>query len=107
VASIHVLAAIATTFALAGFTPFTTAPDGGRILQGTFPGTVRAGYVYLPPGFDPRTRYPVVYLLHGLPGSPVEYVHSLDFGALADAAIAAGALRPFIAVMPSAGGSQT
>ena len=99
----HVLATIAAIFALPGFTPVAGEPDGGRLLQGTFPGTARAGYVYLPPGFDPAQRYPVVYLLHGMPGSPSEYPDGTQLGAFADAAIADGTLRPFIGVMPAAG----
>jgi enterochelin esterase-like enzyme len=89
--------------ALPGFTPLGSAPNGGQLLQGTFPGTVRPGYVYLPPNFDTGTRYPVVYLLHGLPGSPAEYVNAVDVAGFADRGIAAGTLKPFIAVMPAAG----
>src|SRR5437867_2715463 len=101
----HALAAFVTVFTLHGFAPAATEPSGGRLLEGTFPGTVRPGYVYLPPGFDPAVRYPVVYLLHGMPGSPVEYPGGTQLGTFADAAIAAGRLRPFIGVMPAAGTS--
>jgi enterochelin esterase-like enzyme len=101
----HALAAIVTAFALPGFTPAATEPSGGRLLEGTFPGTARPGYIYLPPAFDPATRYPVVYLLHGMPGSPSEYPNGTQLGAFADAAIDAGIVRPFIAVMPAAGTS--
>src|SRR5262249_26172890 len=99
----HALAAIVTVFALPGFTQAALEPGGGRLLQGTFPGTVRAGYVYLPPGFDRTKRYPVVYLLHGMPGSPSEYPDGTQLGKFADAAIAAGVVRPFIGVIPAAG----
>jgi enterochelin esterase-like enzyme len=99
----HALAAIVTAFALPGFTQAALEPGGGRLLQGTFPGTVRAGYVYLPPGFDEARRYPVVYLLHGMPGSPSEYPDGTQLGKFADAAIAAGLVRPFIGVIPAAG----
>src|SRR5262249_25177515 len=99
----HALAAIVTAFALPGFTQAALEPGGGRLLEGTFPGTVRAGYVYLPPGFDPANRYPVVYLLHGMPGSPSEYPDGTQLGKFADASIAAGLVRPFIGVIPAAG----
>jgi len=99
----HALAVVAAAVALPGFTPVASAPNGGELLQGTFPGTVRPGYVYLPPDFFAGTRYPVVYLLHGLPGSPLEYVHAVDVAGFADRSIAAGSLKPFIAVMPAAG----
>ena len=99
----HALATVAAIVALPGFTQVTTEPSGGRLLEGTFPGTARPGYVYLPPAFDTATRYPVVYLLHGMPGSPSEYTDGTQLGTFADAAIASGSLRPFIGVMPAAG----
>ena len=40
----HALAAIVTAFALPGFTQAALEPGGGRLLRGTFPGTVRAGH---------------------------------------------------------------
>jgi enterochelin esterase-like enzyme len=73
------------------------------VLEGTFPGTQRPGYVYLPPGFNSATHYPVVYLLHGMRGSPAEYIDATQLPAFADTEIAAGRLRPFIAVIPAAG----
>lgn len=99
----HVLSALVASILLPGFTHFAAEPNGGELLQGVFPGTPRAGFVYLPPSFDSSTRYPVVYLLHGLPGSPAEYVDGTQLGEFADAQIAAGTLRPFIAVIPAAG----
>jgi len=57
--------------------------------------------VYLPPGYDANTtpRYPVLYLLHGLGGSYVEW--SSD-GALAtaDRLIENGEIAPLIIVLP-------
>jgi S-formylglutathione hydrolase FrmB len=93
---------------LPGFSQVGTGPSGGALYQGTFPSTVaqrplRAGYVYLPPGFTASARYPVVYLLHGMPGGPQEYLSSLDIAAVADGLIARGRTRPFIAVVPAAG----
>jgi enterochelin esterase-like enzyme len=97
------LAALATAAALPGFTPFATGPNGGTVLAGTFPGAARPGYVYLPPGYSRAHRYPVVYLLHGMPGSPSEYLDGTNLAPFADAAISSGRLRPFIAVVPAAG----
>jgi S-formylglutathione hydrolase FrmB len=97
------LAAIATALLLPGFSPVSSGPAGGQVLDGTFPGTVRPGFVYLPPGFNAATRYPVVYLLHGLRGSPEEYIAATQLPSFADTEIAAGRLRPFIAVAPAAG----
>jgi len=91
-----------------GFQQVDVGPDGGRLLRGTIPDPVapkplRPAYLYLPPGADAATRYPVVYLLHGMPGDPLEYVDSLRLAQTADELIASGAVRPFIAVLPSAG----
>jgi enterochelin esterase-like enzyme len=99
------LAAVAYVLALFGFTQLATGPTGGQVLTGTIPGTPRPSCVYLPPGYSSRRRYPVVYLLHGLPGSPTEYVFGTRLGDFADEGIASGRLRPFIAVMPPAGRS--
>jgi S-formylglutathione hydrolase FrmB len=96
-------AAIATALLLPGFSPVAPGPAGGQVLQGTFPGTQRPGYVYLPPGFNAAARYPVVYLLHGMRGSPAEYIDATQLPAFADTEIAAGRLQPFIAVIPAAG----
>jgi len=104
VAGVAALAALATgILVLPGFVPVANAPAGGRVLAGIFPGTARAGFVYLPPRLEPGVRYPVVYLLHGMPGSPSEYLYGTDLPAYADGGIAAGRLRPFIVVAPAAG----
>jgi enterochelin esterase-like enzyme len=100
-----VLAALVAAVFLPGFTPFAAGPNGGQVFSGTFPGAERPGFVYLPPGFDSSSRYPVVYLLHGMPGSPSEYIDGTQLAAFADAGISSGLLRPFIAVLPAAGSS--
>ena len=95
----------AAALALPGFHVSSNAPDGGTLLSGSIPfahNRVNPGYVYLPPGFTETRRYPVVYLLHGMPGSPQEYAHSLQLASWSDAQISSGALRPFIAVAPAA-----
>jgi S-formylglutathione hydrolase FrmB len=97
------LAAFLSALVLPGFVPYATGPTGGAVLEGTFPGGERPGFVYLPPGYSPSHRYPVAYLLHGMPGSPTEYLAGTDLATFADAAISSGSLKPFIAVMPAAG----
>ena len=99
------LAAFVAAFVLPGFAPFATGPHGGSVWTGLFPEGERPGYVYLPPAYDPSRSYPVVYLLHGMPGSPSEYLAGTDLADYADDGIASGQLRPFIAVMPAAGPS--
>jgi hypothetical protein len=96
-----VLAALVASAFLPGFTPLAPGPNGGQLFTGTFPGAARPGYVYLPPGFEPSKRYPVVYLLHGMPGSPSEYIDGTQLVTFADGEIASGALVPFIAVLRS------
>jgi enterochelin esterase-like enzyme len=58
--------------------------------------------IYVPPGYSPARRYPVVYLLPGMPGSPWSYVRSLSLAAVADTLIARHRTRPFVAVVPVA-----
>jgi S-formylglutathione hydrolase FrmB len=103
VAAVLAVAALLSSIVLSGFTPVAAGPAGGVVLEGTFPGTYRPGLVYLPPGFDQTKRYPVVYLLHGMPGSPSEYVYGTQLVDYADAQIEVHALTPFIAVIPAAG----
>jgi len=100
---VHVLAAVVTALILPGFSQVQTGPQGGRVLSGVLPGELRPGLVYLPPGFSTSHRYPVVYLLHGMPGSPSEYPSGAGLLDFADNSIADGTVRPFVAVLPAAG----
>jgi len=93
-------ALVAAAALLPGFAPVGSGPAGGLVLAGRFPGTVRPGYVYLPPSFSTARRYPVVYLLHGMPGAPSEYLDGTRLLQVADRAP-----RPFVAVLPAAGPS--
>jgi enterochelin esterase-like enzyme len=90
-----------------GFVPAARGPDGGtvwagRIPNGFAPWDRRQSAIYLPPGYSPGRRYPVVYLLHGMRGSPSSIYRGMQLATVADRLIAAGA-APFIAVMPVAG----
>jgi hypothetical protein len=80
---------------------------GGTLWAGTIPGRYApsrpgSSFVYLPPNYSASKSYPVVYLLHGMPGDPLSYVHGADLASFADQLIARGG-RPFIAVAPYAG----
>jgi enterochelin esterase-like enzyme len=99
------LAALVVSLLLPGFTPLPVGggAGAGQVLAGVLPGTSRTGYVYLPPGFTTERRYPVVYLLHGMPGSPSEFLDGTQLPEWADAQIGAGSIRPFIGVLPAAG----
>jgi len=96
---------------LPGFTAVDAPPGGGTLLQGVIPDVhapqpLRPGYIYLPPQFTTTRRYPVIYLLHGIRGSPSEYSRALQLRAYADGQIRSGSLRPIIAVAPAAGDSS-
>jgi S-formylglutathione hydrolase FrmB len=101
---VRLLAALAAAFALpAGFNQVAQGPAGGTIWRGEIPGAARESAIYLPPGFSAAQRYPVVYLLHGMPGSPWSYIRSLSLASLSDTLITRREARPFIAVIPVAG----
>lgn len=96
---------VAAASLLPGFTQIAAGPNGGQVLSGPIPGTEQPGYVYLPPGFSDTKHYRTVYLLHGMPGSPSEFVDGANLLQWADPAIASGSVPAFIAVMPAAGPS--
>jgi hypothetical protein len=92
----------------AGFTRIVSGPKGGAVWSGRIPDHEvrwdrRSSAVYLPPNYDPARRYPVVYLLHGFPGSPSGFYDSLRLAQVADGLIYSHEIRPFIGVMPVAG----
>ena len=90
-----------------GFTLLARGPDGGAVWQGRIPSTVapRAArgesIVYLPPHVSTAARYPVVYVLHGLPGSPYSVVDGMALADIADRLVSADVIRPFVAVVPA------
>jgi enterochelin esterase-like enzyme len=93
---------------LPSFVEIARGPAGGTIWQGvirngTYPRSRRLSLVYFPPGFSAQRRYPTLYVLHGIRGSPYSIANGLRFANFADSAIVAGQVRPFLAVMPPAG----
>jgi len=56
--------------------------------------------VYLPPGYIPARRYPVYYLLHGMPGQPRVFVTIANLDVRLDNQLSLGHLRPMILVYP-------
>ncbi len=58
--------------------------------------------VYLPPGYaeHPDERYPVFYLLHGIPGRPGAFLQTVRMGVVEDVLLARHVVRPMILVMP-------
>ncbi|HET9105031.1 MAG TPA: alpha/beta hydrolase-fold protein [Solirubrobacteraceae bacterium] len=60
-----------------------------------------AGYlIYLPPGYSPLHRYPVYYLLHGMPGQPHVFITLANLDVRLDALLAAHRVQPMILVFP-------
>src|SRR5919205_3491958 len=98
-----VTAVTLVTASVHGFRAWSYGPAGGEIWRGVIPGATRASMVYVPPGYSHARRYPVVYLLSGMPGSPWSYVNSLSLASAADTLIARRLAAPFVAVMPPAG----
>jgi enterochelin esterase-like enzyme len=92
----------------AGSVQIGTGPAGGTVWQFAIPNTAapfdfRPTVFYLPPGLTPGRRYPVVFFLHGFPGSPYQFVDGLRLAETADTAVRSGRLPPFVAVVPPAG----
>ena len=64
-------------------------------------GTRRKMLVYTPPGYTTATKYPVLYLLHGIGGDETEWQRFAHPENLLDNLIADGKAVPMIAVMPN------
>ncbi len=64
--------------------------------------TLRRLTVYVPPGYDKsgRTRYPVLYLLHGANADEDSWHQLGHVNLILDNLLAAGKAKPFIVVMP-------
>lgn len=99
----HVATLVAAAV-LGGWMQIGTGPHGGTVWSGRIPGGRPGSVVYLPPGYRPDRRYPVLYLLHGVPGSPSEYWGSLKLAQHLDAMFAAGA-APYVVVTPDGPGN--
>jgi enterochelin esterase-like enzyme len=89
-----------------GFAPVVQLPRAGtgRLLDIRFRSAAlhrRAGYmVYLPPGYSSARRYPVDYLLHGMPGQPHVFVTIANLDVRLDNLIAEHNAKPMILVYP-------
>jgi S-formylglutathione hydrolase FrmB len=93
-----------------GFPPPKT-PAGvspGRVVNETFfsrsLGKQRKYLMYLPPGYAAAAargeRFPVMYLLHGSPGSPNLFLNAAALGVDLSVGVAHHYMRPFLLVMP-------
>jgi enterochelin esterase-like enzyme len=64
-------------------------------------GTRRRVLVYTPPGYTASTKYPVLYLLHGIGGDEEEWRRGANPQTILDNLIADGKVVPMIVVMPN------
>ena len=62
-------------------------------------GTRRKANVYLPPGYSPDRKYPVLYLLHGIGGDETEWLRFDSPNVILDNLIADGKAVPMILVL--------
>jgi len=82
----------------------------GRLTKTQYPATSlgesRTVFVYTPPGFDPGAarRYPVLVLLHGTPGDPLDWLYRGGVHSAIDHAIVSGYLPPCIVAIPDGHG---
>ncbi len=94
---------------------FPDAPDGykqaradvaqGRVETMEYDSLVTKGArkakVYLPPGYTPERKYPVLYLLHGIGGDETEWLRFASPNVILDNLVADGKAEPMIIVMPN------
>jgi enterochelin esterase-like enzyme len=67
----------------------------------TVTGKRRKANVYLPPGYSPDHKYPVLYLLHGIGGDETEWLRFVSPNVVLDNLIADGKAVPMIVVLPN------
>ncbi|WP_432708422.1 alpha/beta hydrolase-fold protein, partial [Pedobacter sp.] len=88
-----------------GFDSLRTAIPKGKVDTVSYPsktvGTVRKALVYTPPGFKKNTKYPVLYLLHGIGGDEKEWFKQGTPHIILDNLFAENKLEPMIVVLPN------
>lgn len=108
---VHHRAAVTAIKVAAGDGP--TVADHGTVEKVTIPGPVsgigpRTAYVYLPPQYDdpraPDRRFPVLYLIHGSPGTAVDWLRGGYVDRTMDHLLRSAAIDPFIVVLPDVNG---
>jgi enterochelin esterase-like enzyme len=89
----------------AGFADARAGIEHGRVeelgYESGVTGTRRKAAVYLPPGYSPERKYPVLYLLHGIAGNHDEWRGYVHAHTILDNLIADGQAVPMIVVMPN------
>jgi enterochelin esterase-like enzyme len=64
-------------------------------------GTQRKALIYLPPGYSKSTKYPVLYLLHGIGGDEHEWLYGGHPEVILDNLYAEKKVEPMIVVLPN------
>lgn len=74
-------------------------------VRGWAAGTKGEVIVWLPPQYDKKefahTRFPVIEVLHGIPGTPHSFLRGMRLGKIMQEQIAAGRAEPAILVLPT------
>jgi enterochelin esterase-like enzyme len=85
-----------------GFVKVRGTTQTFRLTSPALGGRSKQVYVYLPPGYasHPHARYPVAYLLHGIPGRPTAFLFTVRAGVVEDILVAKDKAKPMILVMP-------
>jgi enterochelin esterase-like enzyme len=89
----------------AGFDDASPTIPQGQVVEFGYDSAVtqtrRQALVYLPPGYSPERRYPVLYLLHGIGGNQHEWRGYVRGTTVLDRLLAQGQAQPMIVVMPN------
>lgn len=89
----------------AGFDDASPIGRQGQVVEFSYDSAVtrarRRALVYLPPGYTPERRYPVLYLLHGIGGNQHEWRGYVRGTAVMDRLLNQGLAEPMIVVMPN------
>jgi enterochelin esterase-like enzyme len=64
-------------------------------------GTTRRAFVYTPPGYSKNSKYPVLYLLHGIGGDEKEWLNGGQPQVILDNLYAENKIERMIVVMPN------
>ena len=89
----------------AGFDVFQPDIPHGKIDTVLYPsrtvGVNRKTLIYTPPGYSKKTKYPVLYLLHGIGGDEKEWLKNAQPQTILDNLYAQKKLAPMIVVLPN------
>lgn len=89
----------------AGFDVMQSNIPHGKIDSISYPsktvGVNRNALVYTPPGYSKKTKYPVLYLLHGIGGDEKEWLKNGQPQIILDNLYAQKKLQPMIVVLPN------